>query len=180
MTKKVTSAIPQPQHTLGWGNLKSVWHAVPLACKVTRHFCYWRTSMAAVIALRACVEVIAAVVQNQERRTKDLGPETKKEPETTQRTENQEGSQQQEPSTRNPEPRTRDRKPRTKNPDRGQEQEPRTTNQEPGTWGGEPRTKNQEPKNQERGRPRNEVQGSVDEEISPLRPERLKKATEAM
>ena len=131
--------------------------------------------MAAVIALRACVEVIAAVVQNQERRTKDLGPETKKEPETTQRTENQEGSQQQEPSTRNPEPRTRDRKPRTKNPDRGQEQEPRTTNQEPGTWGGEPRTKNQEPKNQERGRPRNEVQGSVDEEISPLRPERLKK-----
>jgi hypothetical protein len=33
--------------------------------------------MAAVIALRACVEVIAAFVQDQEPRTKDLEPGTK-------------------------------------------------------------------------------------------------------
>ena len=131
--------------------------------------------------------------------TTNQGPRTGNEERTRNHTKNQEpgrkpaartkhqepGTKNQGPQTKNQEPgprpgaRTKNHEPRTKNQESGAEnQEPRTKN--PRTRNPEPRTRNQEPTATQRRRPRTELQGSVDEEISPLRPERLKKVTEAM
>ena len=112
--------------------------------------------------------------------TTNQGPRTGNEERTRNHTKNREPGRKPAARTKHQEPGTKNQGPQTKNQEPGPTPGARTKNHEPRTRNLGRRAKNQEPKNQERGRPRNEVQGSVDEEISPLRPERLKKATEAM